>query len=154
MTIFPIHAYKSPGNYVSKGYRYKLTSAADQAALDALLADGWHLTLADAVEAAGEAAKAQRPRADWRARKAHDAKVRAQAKRERAASLAAAANRREAVLAGKPAAADPVEVPDDNASPTREELEQKATELGIKFDGRTSDKRLLARIEAALKEPV
>ena len=83
MTEFPIHVYQSPGSYVSKGYRYKLTSAADQAELDALLADGWHMTLAKAVEAAGEAAKAMRPRADWRARKAHDAKVKAQAKRER-----------------------------------------------------------------------
>lgn len=30
----------------------------------------------------------------------------------------------------------------DNSPPTREELEQKAKELGIKFDGRTSDKKL------------
>jgi len=39
---------------------------------------------------------------------------------------------------------------DDNAAPTRAELEQKATELGIKFDGRTGDKTLLKRIEEAL----
>ncbi len=31
---------------------------------------------------------------------------------------------------------------DDNAAPTRAELEAKATELGIKFDGRTKDKKL------------
>lgn len=31
---------------------------------------------------------------------------------------------------------------DDNSAPTREELELKATELGIKFDGRTSDAKL------------
>jgi hypothetical protein len=43
--------------------------------------------------------------------------------------------------------AEPV---DDNAAPTRAELEQKATELGIKFDGRTGDKTLLKRIEEAL----
>ena len=41
----------------------------------------------------------------------------------------------------------PVEVvkppePDDNAPPTRAELEQKATELGLKFDGRTGDTKL------------
>jgi hypothetical protein len=33
-------------------------------------------------------------------------------------------------------------VPDDDAAPTREELEAKATELGIRFDGRTRDKKL------------
>lgn len=33
-------------------------------------------------------------------------------------------------------------VEDDAAMPTRDELEQKAKELGIKFDGRTTDKRL------------
>lgn len=37
------------------------------------------------------------------------------------------------------------------ALPTRAELEQKATELGIKFDGRTSDKKLSDQIAAALE---
>jgi len=40
----------------------------------------------------------------------------------------------------------------DEAPPTREEMEAKATELGIKFDGRTSDKALRDRITAALEE--
>jgi hypothetical protein len=35
----------------------------------------------------------------------------------------------------------------DYAPPTRAELEQKARELGLKFDGRTSDKKLLKMIE-------
>lgn len=34
----------------------------------------------------------------------------------------------------------------DSAPPTRAELEQKATELGLKFDGRTGDKKLAAMI--------
>lgn len=38
----------------------------------------------------------------------------------------------------------------DNAPPTRAELEQKAGELGIKFDGRTSDKKLSDLIDADL----
>jgi hypothetical protein len=41
-------------------------------------------------------------------------------------------------------------VPDDNAAPTRAELEAKATELGIKFDGRTRDKKLAQLIEDTL----
>ena len=32
--------------------------------------------------------------------------------------------------------------PQDDAPPTRDELEVKATELGIRFDGRTGDKKL------------
>lgn len=38
----------------------------------------------------------------------------------------------------------------DEGAPTRSELEQKAAELGIKIDGRWSDKRLLAEIDAKL----
>jgi hypothetical protein len=38
------------------------------------------------------------------------------------------------------------EIPDDDAPPTRDELEAKARELGIKFDGRTGDKKLAALI--------
>lgn len=40
---------------------------------------------------------------------------------------------------------------DDTAPPTRQELEQKATELGIKFDNRFSDKKISQLIEEALK---
>lgn len=39
---------------------------------------------------------------------------------------------------------------EDNYAPTREELEEKAKELGIKFDGRTGDKKLLAMINEKL----
>ena len=40
---------------------------------------------------------------------------------------------------------------DDTAPPSRQELEEKATELGIKFDGRFSDKKIAQLIEAALQ---
>jgi hypothetical protein len=43
-------------------------------------------------------------------------------------------------------------VPDDDALPTREELEAKATELGIRFDGRTKDKKLGQLIQDRLSE--
>ena len=42
------------------------------------------------------------------------------------------------------------EMQEDDAKPTRAELEEKARELKIKFDGRTSDAKLAANIEAAL----
>lgn len=41
---------------------------------------------------------------------------------------------------------------DDEAAPTREELEAKATELGIRFDGRTKDKKLGQLIQDRLSE--
>lgn len=45
--------------------------------------------------------------------------------------------------------AEPIEKP-----LTREEIEAKASALGIQFDGRTSDAKLLAKIDVALtKEP-
>lgn len=40
---------------------------------------------------------------------------------------------------------------DDHASPTRAELEQKATELGIKLHGRMTDKTIEQLIEARLR---
>lgn len=40
----------------------------------------------------------------------------------------------------------------DNAPATRAELEAKATELALKFDGRTSDRKLRDLIAATLKE--
>lgn len=47
---------------------------------------------------------------------------------------------------------EPEPEPEPDAPPTRAELEQKATELGIKFDGRTGDKKLGELIAAALKD--
>jgi hypothetical protein len=49
-------------------------------------------------------------------------------------------------------AADPVEEAiDDKSAPTRDELETKAKELGVSFNGRTSDKKLAERIAEALE---
>lgn len=44
------------------------------------------------------------------------------------------------------------EAVDEVSDATREELEQKAEELGIGFNKRTSDKKLAERIAAALEE--
>ncbi|MEY4761252.1 MAG: hypothetical protein RLZZ200_1108 [Pseudomonadota bacterium] len=43
-----------------------------------------------------------------------------------------------------------VETPADDKPPTRAELEQKATELGIKFDKKTKDEDLAKKIAGAL----
>jgi hypothetical protein len=63
-------------------------------------------------------------------------------------SLEAAIAERTAVSEHKKAVSEPV--PDDFAPPTRQELETKATELGIKFDGRFSDKKIAQLIDEAL----
>jgi hypothetical protein len=43
--------------------------------------------------------------------------------------------------------------PEDDAAPNRAELEAKATELGIRFDGRTKDKKLGQLIQDRLSAP-
>ena len=43
--------------------------------------------------------------------------------------------------------------PEDDAPPTRAELEAKAKELGIRFDGRTGDKKLGQLIQDRLSAP-
>lgn len=62
--------------------------------------------------------------------------------------------REQAEAQAKIKAAEPVEaaVIDENAPPTRAELEAKATELGIPFNGRTSDKKLSGLIATALQQ--
>lgn len=49
-----------------------------------------------------------------------------------------------------PAEAEACEILLDDEPPTRGELEIKATELGIDFDGRTTDRKLLERINEKL----
>lgn len=64
---------------------------------------------------------------------------------------------REQAEAAAQAEAQAVEIvdtaPEDEAAPTREELEAKATELGIRFDGRTKDKKLGQLIQDRLSAP-
>ena len=64
---------------------------------------------------------------------------------------------REQAEAAAQAAAQVVEVKDtaqdENAAPTRAELEAKAKELGIRFDGRTGDKKLGQLIQDRLSAP-
>lgn len=61
------------------------------------------------------------------------------------------ADARQADVDAKVAAALATQQAFDAGTPTRAELEQKATELGVKFDGRTSDKALADRIRAQLE---
>jgi len=125
--------YKVPGKLrLKSGLTYGVLDVFDTRSMENSLARGWHLTLEAAVAAVEASA---RP---------------AVAAPQAAAIVSAPA------IAEKPAVVDTepqVEQacePDD-APPTRAELEEKARELGIKFDGRTSDKLLLKRISEALE---
>lgn len=103
--------YRVPGLHATGGGEtFSFLGVNSQDDMDAALADGWHKTLPEAIEAASKP----------------DA---------------------EAVIAEVSEAQDAI---DDMAPATRDELEQKARELGVSFNSRTSDAVLAKRIAEAL----
>lgn len=106
MADFPTIVYRVPGEHIAPRGTYSYMGIADEAALDAALADGWHESLADAMTPA--------------------AKVLAQV-------------------------IDAQDAIDDMSPATRDELAQKARELGVSFNARTKDEVLATRIAEALQ---
>ena len=100
--------------------------------------DGWHATADDAIVAAGKEAFTHG------VNKRQLARV---LKNKPWEHLPKPAKIAEVVPVVEPVA----QATADDAPPTRAEIEEQATLLGIKFDGRTSDKRLLDRIAEAMK---
>jgi hypothetical protein len=140
---FPRFVYRAPGQVQhSTGGRYRCISVDTLAEYDAYLAQGWWATPRDAIADAGEAAFMSGLN-ERQAKKLRKVKpwTRLQAPQKPA-------------QAPEPAPAAPEVPEDDDAPPTRAELQAQATKLGIKFDGRTSDKTLLAKIDAAMRGPV
>lgn len=90
--IFPLMVYKDEGPHRRPGGTFDYHVVDDEKQLAAAKANGWHESLAIALDAGA-----------------------------------------------------------DDSPPTRAELEDKARELGIDFDGRTSDRKLSERIAAALE---
>lgn len=114
---FPTIVYRCPGACVgSLGTTFSSVGVDDAEQLEQRLADGWHRTMPEAIDAY--------------------------------------LNPQPVVTITPAPQPDPAPIPDDDAPPTRDELEQKAIELGVKFDGRTTDGALLRRINAAMKEPL
>ena len=144
MSQFPCFVFRAPGAIVRARYTYDTMLVATQDHLDQRLASGWFLSLGEAIDAAGiRAARISRvkPKPPRRPSKPLDGVNRRLAKPEPVAA------------APEPAPApEPEAVPEDNAPVTREELEAKATELGIPFNGRTSNKKLTSLIETALAQ--
>ena len=144
MSQFPCFVFRAPGAIVRARYTYDTMLVATQDHLDQRLASGWFLSLGEAIEAAGSrAARISRvkPKPPRKPSKPIDGINRRLVKPEPVAA------------APEPAPApDSAAVPEDNAPVTREELEAKATELGIPFNGRTSNKKLTSLIETALAQ--
>ena len=144
MSQFPCFVFRAPGAIVRARYTYDTMLVATQDHLDQRLASGWFLSLGEAIEAAGSRAarvSKVKPKPPRRPSKPLDGINRRLAKPEPVAA------------APEPAPApEPEAVPEDNAPVTREELEAKATELGIPFNGRTSNKKLTSLIETAMAQ--
>ena len=139
-TTFPAIVYRSPGQQRKPGGgTYNFDSAQTQEELDAKLAAGWFQSSADAIAAAGDNANGfQKPKPKWA--------IKPTKKKKAAKPL----DWREQI---KPAPTPEPEPVSDDTEPTREELEAKATELGIRFDGRTKDKKLGQLIQDRLSAP-
>jgi hypothetical protein len=136
---YPVFVYRSPGScrgHLGASYKYQSVENGEEFA--AALESGWFRTADEAIAAAGEAAYTHG------LNKKQLAKVLKDKPWLRVAPPATFES-----VPVEPVALD--SVPDDNAPPTRAELEEQATLLGIKFDGRTTDKRLADRIAEAMK---
>ena len=136
MIELPAILYKSPGPHKKPGGgTYRIVGIKTQEELDAKLLAGWFASSAEAITAAGDKATTPKRVADWR--------LKAKAKKTK--------KRRPSKPLGWKL---PVPVPViEDAPPTRAELETKAKELGIRFDGRTRDKKLGQLIHDRLTDP-
>jgi DNA segregation ATPase FtsK/SpoIIIE-like protein len=133
MTEFPRMVYISPGMSTTRGGTFDYTVANDEEGLAHLLASGWFETIAEAL--AGEREEPE----------VEDVPE-PEAEPEPEPVVEAVEEKPAPVEAVEPEP-EPEPEPDYNIEPTREELEMKATELGLQFDGRTSDNKLRQRIE-------
>jgi len=142
MSRFPCFIFRAPGAIARARYTYDSMAVTNAAQLDQRLASGWFLTLDEAIKSAGASAipiRRVRPKPPRRPSKPLDGINRRMAKP--VATDAVSKHAPESVLRA---------APDDDAPVTREELAAKAKELGISFDGRTSNRKLIKLIEAAL----
>jgi hypothetical protein len=148
---FPRFVYHAPGTYRhSSGGRYGYVVVNSIEEYDAHLAQDYHVTPLEAIAAAGEPAFTAH---------LNKRQLKAVAKAKPWLRLQASQKPLQPLLSAEEVSAliapiSQAPVPDDDAPPTRAELEQKARELGVKFDGRTTDGALLRRINAAMKEPL
>jgi hypothetical protein len=140
MTEFPRMVYISPGMSTTRGGTFDYTVANDEEGLAHLLASGWFETIAEAL--AGER---EEPEVASEPEVEDVPEPEAEPEPEPVVEVVEPAEEEAAPVEAVEDA--PADEPDYNIEPTREELEMKATELGLQFDGRTSDNKLRQRIE-------
>ena len=134
----PALVYRCPGPHRKPGQgTYAYAQVKTQEELDAKLASGWFTTFEEAKEAAGEVAPSKKP-------------TKKSGRRVKPSRPLDGVNRR---LLPKPTeqTQEAVEEAKDDTPPTREELEAKATELGITFTDKTTDAKLLKLINKQLE---
>lgn len=136
MKTFPCFVFRAPGSIMRARYSYDMLSVANEDWLKNRLANGWYMTLDEALEAAGQ--------------KAVRGGIVRQKPRKPSKPLDGINRRVLSVLKEEEKKEELSE--EDNSEPSRSEMENKARELKLKFDGRTSDKKLLAMIDAALNK--
>jgi hypothetical protein len=145
MSQYPRMLYKTPPK--RPGKRADMLVVQDEAQRDKALAEGWHLTISAADEASGFVYQKPVPKPlPKRVPKPKPPKP------VNKLDPKWSAEQRAKAAAEVQVAAAPAEVPQDDAPVTREELEAKATELGIPFNGRTSNKKLSGLIATALQQ--
>lgn len=139
--IFPGFVYRSPGPRISAGRCFDLCHVVDESAFAEKMAAGWSETLGEAYEKAGGGFI--KPKiADWR-------KIKKSKKKPRKPSRPLDGINHKLTKKEAPVAA-PEPVADDSPV-TRDEMEAKALDLGLKFDGRTTDRVLLQRIQESIE---
>ncbi|HJR28782.1 MAG TPA: hypothetical protein VJ889_08705 [Pseudomonas sp.] len=164
---FPTMAYKTPGTHHCAGGTYDYISADSAERLDQLLEDGWFLSLPEAIagehddsrfdddsdedapESPVDSPSATEVIRAWLSGKLNDVGIEHDEDMGEDELLFLICHE-----FAKPAEPEPEPEPENDDSsgddvnpPTRIELETEAASLGIKFDGRTTDKLLAEKIE-------
>ena len=138
--IYPGFVYRSPGPRISASRCFDLCSVADESAFAEKIAAGWSETLDQAYEKAGGGFVKPKV-AGWR-------KVKKAKKPRKPSRPLDGINHRLIAKETPVAAPEPVA---DESPVTRAEMEAKAIEIGLKFDGRTTDRVLLQRIQESIE---
>lgn len=162
---FPTLVYRTPGSHHCAGGTYDYMAAASPDVLEQLLGGGWFSTLQEAIN--GEALpdeilddeEGEDEESDplavvraWLSSKLNSVGIEHDEEMGEDELLFLICHEFAKPADDAPPPIDPPEPEIDDAPPTREELEAKATELEIKFDGRTTDKILAEKIEFVLSE--
>jgi hypothetical protein len=123
---------------------YDYISVKTKEEFDSKLSEGWFVSSSQAIEAAGEMANGfKKPKPKWAMKPIKKKKPSKPLDWRKQID-------KEPISVSFPLI-EPNHI-DESSEPTRTELEIKATELGIKFDGRTKDKKLGQLIQDKLSE--